>query len=101
MKSIIQNSKECFFTGSSRNLDKHHIFFGNPDRKLSEKYGLWIWLEHERHIAGSPYKTPHNNRDIDMELKKIGQLAFELHYPETSFVSVFGKNYLDKEEECL
>lgn len=95
MKSIIQNEKVCLFTGSSRNLDKHHIFFGNPGRKLSEKYGLWVWLEHERHIEMSPYRTPHNDKEVDMELKKIGQLAFEAHYPHLSFIEIFGKNYLD------
>lgn len=94
MKSIIQNTKECFFTGNCRNLDKHHIFFGNPGRKLSEKYGLWIWLEHERHIEMSPYRTPHNDINVDLELKKIGQLAFEVKYPEKDFKEIFGKNYL-------
>lgn len=94
MKSIIQSSRECFFTGSCRNLDKHHIFFGNPGRKLSEKYGLWVWLEHERHIEMSPYQTPHNNKDVDNALKKIGQMAFEMEYPELSFMEIFGKNYL-------
>lgn len=95
MKSIIQNEKKCLFTGSTVELDKHHIFFGNPDRKLSEKYGLWVWLRHDRHIEMSPYATPHNNRELDLELKKIGQMAFELQYPDLDFIEIFGKNYLE------
>ena len=97
MKSIIQTEKKCFFTGSSRNLDKHHIFFGNPGRKLSEKYGLWVWLEHERHIEMSPYRTPHNDADVDRELKVIAQLAFEKENPNLNFIEIFGRNYLDQD----
>lgn len=93
MKSIIQDEKECFLTKTTQNLDKHHLFFGNPDRQLSEKYGLWVWIEHTHHIKMSPYKTPHNNRELDLKLKIIGQRAFEKAYPELNFIEIFGKNY--------
>ena len=42
MKSIIQKEKRCFFCGSVRNLEKHHIFGGTKNRKWSEKYGLTV-----------------------------------------------------------
>jgi hypothetical protein len=51
MKSIIQlNKNYCYIcreqTGyivERRGLEEHHIF-GGPNRKLSEKYGLKVYL---------------------------------------------------------
>lgn len=98
-KSIIQSEKRCFMTGRTDNLDKHHIFFGTADRKLSEKYGLWVWLCHDRHIHMSPHRTPHNDREVDLELKQVGQKAFEEEYPYLDFMSIFYKNYLGGEDD--
>ena len=66
-KSIMQTEKECYVTGSTLNLHKHHIF-GGPFRKKAEKWGLWVYLRADYHI-----QTPnavHNNREFDLELKK-------------------------------
>lgn len=41
MKSIIQREKQCLICGSW-NIEDHHIFFGNANRKQSEKYGLKV-----------------------------------------------------------
>ena len=41
-KSILQNKKECYITGSTYNLHKHHVFEGTANRKLSEQDGLWL-----------------------------------------------------------
>ena len=49
MKSIIQDTKECFLTQRRNNLHSHHIFHGSYKRKMSEKYGLKIWLTAELH----------------------------------------------------
>ena len=51
MKSIIQNEKECFFCGQTACLQDHHIFFGEKNRKHSEKYGLKVWLCVEHHTG--------------------------------------------------
>ena len=55
MKSIIQDESkgQCFLCvmldsdTSRKYTEKHHIFFGSANRKLSEKYGLTV-----RHKAG-------------------------------------------------
>ena len=49
MKSIIQTEKICYFCGAVSNLESHHIFFGEKNRKWSEKYGLKVWLCHYDH----------------------------------------------------
>lgn len=59
MKSIMQNDKRCFITGRDYNLHKHHIF-GAANRKISEKYGLWVWLNAEIHNGNNP-DAVHNN----------------------------------------
>lgn len=93
MKSIIQDEKKCFVTGSERGLHKHHIF-GGYNRDNSERYGLWIWLRWDRHIADSPHRTPHNDIKVDLLFKKTAQRKFEEVYGHEEFMRIFGKNYL-------
>ena len=90
-KSIMQTEKECYVTGSTLNLHKHHIF-GGPFRKKAEKWGLWAYLRADYHI-----QTPnavHNNREFDLELKKEAQRNFECLYGHDIFMQEFRKNYL-------
>lgn len=93
MKNIMQDKKECFITGATKGLHKHHIF-GAYNRDNSEKYGLWVWLRWDRHIENSPHSTPHNDKDVDAYLKKLGQKKFEETHSRDEFVRIFGRNYL-------
>ena len=93
MKSIIQERKECFVTGDTNGLHKHHIF-GAYNRNNSEKYGLWIWLRWDYHIADSPHRTPHNDKEVDLVYKQIAQRKFETRYGHDEFMRIFGRNYL-------
>lgn len=95
MNSIIQSEKECFFTKDIRNLEEHHIFCGSGRRKLSEKYGLKVWLRSDIHRTGNYSVHNQPNKDIDLKLKQIGQEAFEKTYPNLDFVKIFGRNYLE------
>ena len=69
---------------------KHHIFEGR-NRQNSEKYGLFVWLLPELHNMSNT--GVHFNNNFDNWLKEIGQTAFEKHYPELDFLSIFKKNY--------
>jgi hypothetical protein len=64
--------------------------FGTANRKLSEKYGLKVYLcaEHHRGNAGV-----HHNASLDLKLKQMAQSRFEEVHPELSFIKIFGKNY--------
>ena len=88
-KSILQpDEKKCYLTGSTINLDKHHIFNG-PNRNWSDKEGLWVWLNHDVHMA------VHQNRpDLAMKLKRAGQMAYEKEHTREEFVEHVRKNYL-------
>jgi len=37
MKSILQEKKECYVTGRTYGLHKHHVFEGTANRKKSDK----------------------------------------------------------------
>ena len=94
MKSIIQNEKKCFICGTTNWLEEHHIFEGTANRKISEKYGLKIFLCH-RHHNEPPYGVHHDKEKMLM-LKQIGQEKFMKYYNKTKeeFIEMFGKNYL-------
>ena len=93
MKSILQEEKKCFLTGSEQMLDKHHIYFG-ANRKVSEDNGFWVWLRHDRHIADSQYATPHNNRQVDLYLKRLCQARYEETHTRDEFIRLIGRSYL-------
>jgi hypothetical protein len=83
--------KKCYITGATTGLHKHHIF-GGPNRKLSELYGLYVYLIQEYHTGA---KGVHFNREFDLQLKREGQMKFEETHSREDFVRVFGKNYLE------
>ena len=92
MKSIIQQSECCYFCGSHGPLETHHIFFGNPGRKISEQQGFKVRLCPECHRTGK--KSPHRDRDTDLMLKRICQRAFEVTHSREEFIKLIGRNYL-------
>lgn len=94
MQSILQGSKECFFTGATERLHKHHIFFGTADRKTSEQNGFWVWLRWDYHIHYSENATPHNNREVDLYLKRLCQKEYEKTHSRAEFMKLIGRNYL-------
>lgn len=91
MKSIIQDEKRCFKCRTPF-VEEHHIFYGTANRKLSEKYGLKIWLCPKHHRTGE--EAAHRNREIDLEYKRMAQTIFEETHTREEFLKIFGKNYL-------
>ncbi len=107
-KSIIQEEKECYICNnfnfpkaqliSYKNcvmgIEKHHIFFGSANRKLSEKYGLTVYLCTEHHRVGK--YAVHRNINTDLMLKQMAQKIFMKKKDKTieDFIKIFGKNYL-------
>ncbi len=91
-KSIIQNKKQCIIC-NNRNVEEHHIFFGTANRKLSEKYGLKVYLcfEHHRGTRGVHGK---DGKNLDTYLKQLAQTKFEEKESQEKFRQIFGMNYL-------
>lgn len=88
--SIIQTGeKQCFISGSRINLDLHHCVHGGANRKLADKYGLWVWLRHDIHM-----RLHDQDKDLDRKLEQLAQKAFEEKYSHELWMNIFRKNYL-------
>lgn len=92
--SIMQDSKKCLVTGAEYGLDCHHIYFGNPNRRISDENGFWVWLRHDVHMALHGRIHPYSQ--LDGELKRACQQAFEAQgHTRAEFMRLIGRNYLD------
>ena len=102
MNSIIQGGKCCWLCGANGScdpLDKHHVF-GGARRDASERYGLTVWLCHDKcHIFGQ--RAVHRCGETRERLQAEAQETAMRHYGWTKeeFIAKFGKNYLDGEPE--
>ena len=93
MKSVLQKEKECFVCKTTSNLQSHHVFGGNKNRKISEKHGLKVWLCINHHTGTN--EAAHRNAELDQNLKKMAQRYYECHIgPKEQFMAEFGRNYL-------
>ena len=105
MKSILQTEKECYlcrikaekigYCGelSPYNLHRHHIVFGTSGRKLSEKYGLWVYVCEEKHHEHGP-ESPHQNIEVKNFLIREAQKKYEESNSHEEWMSIFGRNWL-------
>ena len=86
LKSIITNEMyKCLICGSYQNIKIHHIFDG-CNKENSIKYGLIVPL------CSYHYKP---SSKLDLELKRLGQKAFEWKHKRDEFICIFGHNYLN------
>lgn len=94
MKSIIKESKSCFFCGSERQLERHHCMKAQ-NRKRAEQQGLWVWLcmDCHRGTYGVHGKYGHEK---DVALKKAAEYAWLKTYNKTieDWIKEYGKNWL-------
>ena len=90
----MQDVKVCYVTGATSQLHRHHIYFGVANRKLSEKFGLWVWLRYDWHNM-SDYGV-HSDRALDLCLKREGQEKAMEHYGwgVDDFIKIFRRSYL-------
>lgn len=85
----MQKEEKCYVSGATHNLDIHHVMTGTANRKLSEKYGLKVWLRHDIHMD-----LHDRNKELEIQLKKDAQRIFEEKYSHEKWMEVFRKNYL-------
>lgn len=93
MESIIQSEKECYVCKNTIGLHSHHILYGTANRKLSELYGLKVWLCGKHHNLSN--EGVHFNKELDLHLKRLAQEHYEDRYgTREDFRETFGRNYL-------
>lgn len=90
-RSIIQEDTDYCFICGRYGTEIHHIFFGNPNRKWSEKYNCVVGLCYNHHRGN---EGVHNNRELDVYLKQTAQKRFIELYSESEYFALFGRNYL-------
>ena len=90
-RSIVQTEKECWFCGARARLEEHHIFAGTANRRISETYGLKVWLGTEHHTGtnGAQY-----DREKTLQLTQEAQRKFEALYSHDMWMRLIRKNYL-------
>lgn len=91
MKSIIQEDTDYCFICGRYGTEIHHIFFGNANRKISDRYGLVVGLCYNHHRGN---EGAHHNRELDLMLKRTAQTRFNELYPNGVFMALIGRNYL-------
>lgn len=75
-----------------KDLNEHHVFGGIANRRLSEEYGLKVYLCVGHHMTGP--EAVHRCPEIMDFLHQKGQQAFEQTHTREEFMEIFGKNYL-------
>lgn len=94
--------KKCFLCGRNGNGDRlelhHQHIFGGSRRKLSDKYGLTVYLCGERcHRLGR--LSVHQNAEVADFVHKYGQRKAmkEQGWTVEEFREIFGANYIQEE----
>lgn len=85
----------CGANGSQDPLEEHHIF-GGPNRALSDKYGLTVYLRGNKCHRNGPFAA-HRNAETMKTIRQYGQrkAMYEQNWTVEDFVKVFGRNYID------
>lgn len=73
-------------------LQEHHAMPGTANRRLSERYGLKVYLCLEHHLVGP--EAVHNNKRLLRLLQANAQMAFERKHSHEKWMEVFGRNYI-------
>lgn len=91
MDSIIQTEKRCFLCYRKTCLERHHIFAGVANRRISEREGLWIWLcaDCHRGTEGAQY-----DKETNLFLKRLAQQAYEKTHTRQQWMDLIRKNYI-------
>lgn len=91
--SIISNEYRCFRCGRTSDLERHHCICGNGRRRLSEKYGLWVYLCPDHHTMSRD--AVHRDREYDLLLRGLAQELWEHKYgTRDEFIKEFGRSWL-------
>ncbi len=85
--------RTCLICGTNQNIHRHHVYFGNGNRKISEKHGFVVDLCGYHHNQSN--NGVHFDRNLDLLVKKHVQREYEKNHSRTEFIKLIGRNYLD------
>lgn len=73
---------------------------GTGLRRISDKYGFWVYLTAEKH-RGTDGVHGRDGHALDLCLKQECQRRFEQTHSRAEFMQIIGRNYLDDAEEGM
>lgn len=76
------NGCECYFCGSTYNLNQHEIWFGR-NREISIYYGMYV------NLCFSCHRALHDGKINDLELREYGKVKFAEMYPGLDWKDIF------------
>ena len=89
--SIIQDKKQCYVCGSTKNINIHEIYFGK-NRQNSIKNGFCAYLCGKHHNLSN--EGVHFNKELDLKLKRECQRKYEETHTRQEFMNIIKRNYL-------
>lgn len=93
--SILQGfEKYCYLTNSTNcGLVRHEIYYGLKNRNIAKKNGFWVYLIPAIHNMRKD--SVHQNKELDLRLKRECQKKFEEMHTRDEFIALIGKSYLE------
>lgn len=88
--SILQKHKECYVTGVTYGLHKHHIF-QNALRTMAERMGFWVWLDGRIHMMAHERRPPFNT--LIYELRAKCQQEYEKTHSHEDWMKLVHRDY--------
>lgn len=96
IKSLLTDDMEhCYFCGKPKECI-HEVYQGEANRRKSMEWGCFIPLCFHHH-SDQCEAGIHNvaNIEMDLELRRECQMAFEKKYSHEKFMKTFHRNYLE------
>lgn len=91
---MIEENRCCYICKNSTScVEKHHVYFGTANRKISKDNGFEVDLcfKHHRGTSGVHGK---NGLEINTRLKRKWQVDYEKTHTREEFMRLIGRNYL-------
>lgn len=89
--SILNNLDRCYFCGRPTQAI-HEVYFGK-NRQISIHNGFCVGLCAWHHNLGGR-DSVHENRQMDLKLKRIYQREYEKTHTREEFIRLIGRSYL-------
>ncbi len=81
----------CLLCGAPAEC-RHHVYPGNPNRRISEENGFWAYLCNRCH-NGSP-RSVHMDASLSDDLKRACQVRYEQGHTREQFRALVGRSWL-------
>ena len=94
MGSILNTERGiCFNCQRICNTEEHHIYFGNGNRRISDRMGFVVYLCPECHRGDYGVHGKYG-RELNLALKRRCQAVFEETHSRDDFRNLIGRSYL-------